>query len=137
VMPNSSGPTVFALAMLLSTSTTMKSDLFHFMRRIDGRVDLDACYVLCFVVRMHGSAFSVLKFTLSTIHKLRALYYDGRFLGVFKQSEHDFIILYRNFRLQVLVLHILSMRRALASIGVGVDLFGTAAHVGNKMKMIV
>jgi hypothetical protein len=113
VMPNSSGPTVFALAMLLSTSTTMKSDLFHFMRRIDGRVDFDACYILCFLMRMHGSAFSVLKFTLSTIHKHRTLDYDGRFLGVFRQSEHDLIISYCNFRLQVLVLDILSMRRAL------------------------
>jgi hypothetical protein len=133
-MPNLSGPTVFALAMLLSTSMTMKSDLSYSMRRIDGRVDSDACYVLCFLVRMHGSAFSVLNLTFY-IHKLRALDYDGRFSGVFRQSEHDLIISYCNFRLQVLVLLTYSMRRVLPQVLVcerDALLFGTEAHVGNE-----
>jgi hypothetical protein len=71
----------------------------------------------------------------SIIHKLRALDYDGRFSGVFRQSEHDLIISYCNFRLQVLVLLTYSMRRVLPQVLVcerDALLFGTEAHVGNK-----
>jgi hypothetical protein len=92
VMPSLSGPTVFALVMLLSTSTTMKFDLSLFvMRWIDVCVKFDACYVVCFWCACMGRRF-LFSTSRSITHKLRALDHDGQFSGVFRQDNANLIL---------------------------------------------